>query len=67
MLGTKIKEYITESGLKFSAVAEKSGISANTFSAIVNEKRKITAEEYFSVCQTLGVPLEQFYTYDGKP
>lgn len=62
MLGIRIKEYIASSGLKFGAVADRAGIPLNVFSAIINGKRKITAEEYFSICKALNVPLEQFYT-----
>lgn len=60
MLGFRIKEHITKSGLKFSAVADRAGIPVNVFSAMINGKRKITAEEYFSICKALGAPLEQF-------
>lgn len=61
MLGFKIKDYMTAKGLKFGAIAERAGIPANIFSAMINGKRKITAEEYFSICSALGVPLEQFH------
>lgn len=60
MLGNAIKSYILASGLKIVAIADKSDIPANTFSAILNGKRKITAEEYFSICEALNVPLEKF-------
>lgn len=62
MLGSKIKNYILNSGFKIIAIAEKSNIPANTFSAILNGKRKITAEEYFSICEALEVSLETFAT-----
>ena len=60
MLGVRIREYIVESGMKLGAVAEKANIPMNTFSAMMNGKRKITAEEYFDICKILGVPLEKF-------
>ena len=60
MLGEKIKQYIANSGYKFGVIAEKAGVSANVFSAMVNGKRKITAEEYFAICKALGVELEYF-------
>ena len=50
MLGAEIKNYISETGLKMSVIAEKANIPANTFSAMMNDKRKITAEEYFAIC-----------------
>ena len=60
MLYERIREYIEKSGLKFGAVADKVEIPMNTFSAMMNGKRKITAEEYFAICKALNVPLEQF-------
>lgn len=61
MIGAEIKNYISEAGLKFGAVAEKAGIPANTFSAMMNGKRKITVEEYFMICKALNVSPEEFY------
>lgn len=60
MLGVKVKEYIVQTGLKIGVVAERAGIPVNTFSAMLNGKRRITAEEYFSICNALNVPLEKF-------
>ena len=60
MFGARIKEYISQKGLKLGAVANKAGIPRNTFSAMVNGKRKITVEEYVRICAALGVPFEQF-------
>lgn len=60
MLGAKIRKYIIDSGMKLGAVADKTGIPMNTFSAMMNGKRKITAEEYFAICVALNVPLETF-------
>lgn len=60
MLNEKIREYVVESGVKFSALAEKTHLSAATFSAMMNGKRKITAEDYFLICAALNVPLDKF-------
>ena len=51
MIGTQIKNYIYGAGLKYGPVAEKAGIPLNVFSAIINNKRKITVEEYFAICK----------------
>ena len=59
-MGEKINAYISENGLKFDAIADRAGIQMNTFSAMMNGKRKITAEDYFAICKALDVPLEQF-------
>lgn len=60
MLCERIRKYIEESGLKFTIIAERVDIPMNTFSAMMNGKRKITAEEYFAICRALNVPLEKF-------
>ena len=60
MLAEKIRKYISDNGLKFNAVAERTGISIQTFSAMINGNRKITAEEYFLICKALNVPLDTF-------
>lgn len=59
-MGTKIKEYIRASGLKISAIAERAGIPMNKFSPMINGKRKITVEEYFAICDALGVSVNTF-------
>lgn len=60
MLGKLIKRYIDENGIKYSFVAEEAGISQNVFSAILNGKRKIVAEEYFAICFVLKVDIGYF-------
>lgn len=55
MLGGLIKGYLDENGIKYSFVAEEAGIPANVFSTIINGKRKISAEEYFTICFILKV------------
>ena len=60
MLNERIRTYIYNSGRKYSSVAKEAGIPNNVFSAMLHGKRKIKAEEYFSICRALGVPLEQF-------
>lgn len=59
-MAQRIKKYIQDAGLKFNAIAEKIGIPLNTFSAMMNGKRKITAEEYILICNVLNVPLDFF-------
>lgn len=60
MLGSKIKSYISACGVKLSTIADKANIPLNTFSAMMNDKRKITAEEYFAICTALNVSLDKF-------
>lgn len=61
MLWKKIREYIESNGLKHGVIAKKSNLSLQSFSAMLNGKRKITADEYFMICQALGVPVNYFF------
>lgn len=63
MLGKLIKTYIEFQGLKQKTIAVKSGISVQVMNDILNERRKIEATEYFSICKTLGVSTECRVTF----
>lgn len=56
----KVREYITEQGIKQSVLAKKCNISANTFSAIMNGKRTMYTEDLRAICYALNVSPEQF-------
>jgi transcriptional regulator with XRE-family HTH domain len=60
MLGKEIKSYLDEKGIKYSRVAETSNIPTSVFSAMLNGKRNIKAEEYFAICKALDVSAELF-------
>ncbi len=56
----RIKSYIIDLGLKQGKVAEKAGYDAKKFSAMMNGKRKIYAEDLAKICSALDVSPEQF-------
>jgi len=60
MVGNRVKCYLDERGIKHTFVSEAIGLPANVFSNMLNEKRKITAEEYFEICKVLGVNANEF-------
>ena len=60
MKGCDIKKYLIENGLKQSYLSEKTGIPSPILNMILNDNRKIEANEYMRICDALGVPLEQF-------
>lgn len=60
MLGERIKKVLDEKGIKYGFVAESIGVSISTFSAMLNNNRKITAEEYFMICRVIGVDAGYF-------
>ncbi len=57
---TKIKQYLEERGIKQSFLRKKLGMSPSTCNAMLNGNRGISAEEYFKICDALGVPLDYF-------
>ena len=60
MKGSDIKKYLEANGIKQSFVSEKTGIPASILNAMLNNNRKIEANEYMKICDAIGVPLEQF-------
>jgi transcriptional regulator with XRE-family HTH domain len=59
-LGTKIKAYLDDNGIRYTHISEKTGIPMNVLSPMLNEKREIKAMEYFIICNALNVPLTKF-------
>lgn len=60
MIYKLIRKFIKDHGLKFSFVAEKAGIPNVAFISAMNGQRKISAEEYFAICDALGVSADTF-------
>lgn len=56
----RVRDYIDDHGLKQLAVAEKSGIPKTTFSAIMNGKRTLYADDLRAICLALNVSPELF-------
>ena len=62
----KVRHYIDEQGIKQVAIAEKSGISKNTFNAIMNGKRTLYAEDLRAICIALNASPEMFIEVECK-
>lgn len=61
MLGLRIKDYLTENGIKQSFLVEKTGMTASTISDIcTGTRQKVDAIEYYKICKALGVSLDTF-------
>lgn len=60
MIRKKIKEYLKENGIKQSFVARELSLSDSALSEMLGGKRKMTVEEYFSICKALNVDLDFF-------
>lgn len=51
----KMRKYVVEKGLKQSAIAQKANMREDTLSTILNGKRKLTVDEYITLCIAMGV------------
>lgn len=60
MVGTRIKNYLNDNGIKQIFLAEKTGLSPNAISDICNNDRKIDVIEYAKICKALNVSLDTF-------
>ena len=56
----RVKDYITEHGIKQNVLAKKCNIPINTFNAIMNGKRTMYAEDLRAICFALNVSPELF-------
>ena len=60
MIAENISTYLKSNGIRQSHVAESVGLHSQTFSNVMNGKRRLTAEEYVAICRTLGKSTEFF-------
>lgn len=56
-----IGEYLIGHGIKQTFVSERCGWTKQKTNAIAKGKKKITAEEYGTICDAIGVPYDYFY------
>ncbi len=50
----RIAQFINDNGVKQSFLSEKTGLSRNIISGIMTSQRKMSADEYFMICQALN-------------
>ena len=59
-----LKQYIEENGLKKGYVAERSGMTMLKFSAILNNRHGLSADDFVLICEKgLGIKPSKFFTY----
>lgn len=59
MVGTYLKAYMKENGIKQSFIAEKVNLSPQILGAMLNEQRKIEVTEFYSICAAIGADPTQ--------
>ena len=57
---SRIAQYISANGIKQSFIVEKTGLSKDIVSAIINKKRKMSADEYELFCKALNKTPNDF-------
>lgn len=60
MKGSDIKKYLERKGIKQAYLSEQTGIPAPILNMMLNDNRKIEANEYMRICDALGLPLDYF-------
>ena len=65
-INEKLNRYLEENGIKQSFVVQRTDISADTFSKIINGKRKMSASEFLSICDALNLDPNYFKTNSDR-
>jgi len=56
--------YINKNGLKKYIVAQKAGLTASQFSAVLNKKRKLEVNEFIRICEALKTTPEELKNFE---
>lgn len=56
----QIKEYLRQNGISQVHIANTIGMAEPILSMTLNEKRKLTLDEYALICGALGVNTDRF-------
>ncbi len=62
MIATAIANYLKENGIKQSYLCEKTGLTKHCISFALNNKRKLSVDEYVKICIALNVPYDFFFS-----
>lgn len=60
----KVALYISENGIKQKFISDKTGISENILSMMLNGKRKMDADEFVEIIIALNVDANRFINDD---
>lgn len=59
-VGVRLKKFLDENRITCYSVANRVGIPEDDFVLFLNGEGKITADEYYKICNLLKVPLDMF-------
>lgn len=59
MVADRIKDIIDSRGIKYTFIAEKTGMPVDRISKLLNRQRRMLADEMLSICGVIGInPLD---------
>lgn len=58
-----VRDFIFEKGFKQAAIAQKARLTPAKLSGIMNLNRKLEVNEFFSICDALGVTPDELRDY----
>jgi len=66
MIATAIANYIKESGIRQSLLCKQTGLTKYLISQSLHGKRRLSIEEYVTICSALDVPYAFFFEQQHK-
>ncbi len=66
-INKKLSEYISSRGIKQTYISQKTGISQDAVSRILNGTRRISADEFLSICAALEIDTNIFRNLGAVP
>lgn len=61
---SRISAYVNQMGIKQTAICEKTGLKKDAVSAMLNNKRKMSADEFELICRAIGKTPNDFMVID---
>ena len=61
-----LKRVVVRSGYKQSVIAERSNLTADKLSSILNLNRKLEANEMFEICNVLGITPNELFSFNSE-
>lgn len=62
----RVADYILNNGIKQVFIVEKSGLNKDVISAILNKRRKMSADEFELICKALNKTPNDFMLVDEE-
>lgn len=59
--GAMIKKYLENNGISQTFISKQTGIKLPKLNLALNGKRRITVDEYFLICVSLGLNADYFF------